>query len=202
MYTKIPFPNNFESYNLSTTILGDIVLKSDFIVSVSFSPLDRYLAIGTRGGVLAIWRYTGAVRDLRTLGKRENALTNNANSNNNSNNNNNNGFSEMAITQAAAHSHHSLATATSAEDWELYSKVSLSSSIHEIEWSCGQGTLCVIADEGVLVLSESILRQGQCGELSILQVSSNEVSIHIGLSVPPWIEATGLLIKGYLIIIT
>jgi hypothetical protein len=175
------------SYNLSLSILGDIVQKSDFIVTVSFSPLDRYLAIGTRGGVLAIWRFIGASRDLRAKKDISSILEGKESSTS----------SSSAASAAAANAglHHALPPPTSSDDWELYSKVSLSSSIHDIEWSTGQGTLCVIADEGVLVFSESILRSGQSGELSVLQTSSNEVSVQIGLS-SPWIEATGLLIKG------
>ena len=45
-----------ESYNLSLSAIEDID-RTDRVVCVSFSPVDRYLAIGTQMGVVAIWKY-------------------------------------------------------------------------------------------------------------------------------------------------
>eukprot|EP00605_Chrysophyceae_sp_TOSAG23-4_P001489 GSChrysophyteH1.ASY1.ANO1.1626.1 assembled CDS len=53
-----------ESYNLSLSALGGIVERSDKVISVAFGPLNRYLAVGTQGGVIGIWRFTGPSRDV------------------------------------------------------------------------------------------------------------------------------------------
>ena len=53
-----------ETYTLSLSSLGDIVDRSDKIISVAFGPLDRYLAIGTQGGLVAVWRFNGPIRDV------------------------------------------------------------------------------------------------------------------------------------------
>lgn len=51
-----------ENYNLSLSALGDMVERSDRIVSVAFNPIDRHLACGTEGGIIAIWKYVGGVK--------------------------------------------------------------------------------------------------------------------------------------------
>jgi intraflagellar transport protein 140 len=53
-----------ESYNLSLSACGDIVDRSDRVVTVVFGPLDRYLAVGTQGGVVAVWKFNGPIRDV------------------------------------------------------------------------------------------------------------------------------------------
>ena len=52
------------SYNLSLSALGNIVERSDKVISVAFGPLDRHLCIGTQGGCIGIWKFTGPSRDL------------------------------------------------------------------------------------------------------------------------------------------
>lgn len=53
-----------ESYNISLNqALGDSVDKSDRVACVAYSPIDRYLAVGTQMGLVAIWRFIGNVRD-------------------------------------------------------------------------------------------------------------------------------------------
>ena len=53
-----------EAYNLSLSVLGDLVDRGDRVVAVGFSPVDRYLAIGTMNGVVAVWRFTGDARNV------------------------------------------------------------------------------------------------------------------------------------------
>jgi WD40 repeat protein len=53
-----------ESYNLSLSAIGDIIDRSDRVVCVSFGPLDRYLAVGTQMGVVAMWKFNGPIRDV------------------------------------------------------------------------------------------------------------------------------------------
>ena len=53
-----------ESYNLSLSAVGDILDRSDHVVCLSFGPLDRYLAVGTHCGVVAVWKYNGPIRDV------------------------------------------------------------------------------------------------------------------------------------------
>jgi hypothetical protein len=54
-----------ESYNLSmNNALGKLMDRSDRVVCVTFSPVDRYLAVGTQLGIVAIWRFTGQPRDV------------------------------------------------------------------------------------------------------------------------------------------
>ncbi len=57
-----------ETYNISLSALGDMVERGDRVVAVAFSPIDRYLAIGTKGGVIAIWKFTGQPRDVSLKG--------------------------------------------------------------------------------------------------------------------------------------
>ena len=53
-----------ESYNLSLSALGNMVERTDKVITVAFGPLDRYLAVGTQGGIIGMWRYTGPSRDV------------------------------------------------------------------------------------------------------------------------------------------
>jgi intraflagellar transport protein 140 len=50
-----------ENYNLSLQLVGDIVDRNDRVFCVAFSPIDRYLAVGTQTGILVIWRYSARV---------------------------------------------------------------------------------------------------------------------------------------------
>jgi hypothetical protein len=52
-----------ENYNLSLSALGDLVDRSDVVVQVAFSAMDRYLAVGTVQGIVAMWKYNGPTRD-------------------------------------------------------------------------------------------------------------------------------------------
>eukprot|EP01038_Epipyxis_sp_PR26KG_P011964 gene11964-16014_t len=54
-----------ESYNISlmSALGGDGVEKNDKVACVSFSPIDRHLAVGTIQGVVIIWKYAGLSRD-------------------------------------------------------------------------------------------------------------------------------------------
>jgi intraflagellar transport protein 140 len=56
-----------ESYNLSLSVASDIVDKLDCVCVVAFSPLDRYLAIGTVMGVVVMWKFIGAARDATSI---------------------------------------------------------------------------------------------------------------------------------------
>jgi hypothetical protein len=59
-----------ESYNISlVTALGDSVEKSDKVACVGFSPIDRYLAVGTMFGLVAIWKFVGVNRDFSSTSK-------------------------------------------------------------------------------------------------------------------------------------
>ena len=147
-----------ESYNLSLSAFGSIVERNDKVLTVSFGPLDRYLAIGTQGGVIGMWRYTGPSRDVS--GSR------------------------------------SATIATTSADWELFYKTQLPSPIHQLSWHGGQGTVAAVTDDGAVVLAETKLSSGMCGELYILQISSNEVSIHIKGTQESWVQNTGLTVRG------
>jgi len=49
-----------ESYNLSmNNALGKLMDRSDRVVCLAFSPVDRYLAVGTATGIVAIWKFSG-----------------------------------------------------------------------------------------------------------------------------------------------
>jgi intraflagellar transport protein 140 len=54
-----------DSYNISLhNALGGFIERSDRVSVVAFYPVERYLAVGTAAGILAIWKYVGVVRDL------------------------------------------------------------------------------------------------------------------------------------------
>ena len=48
-----------ENYNISLSGLGDIFDRADCASAVCFNPIDRYLAIGTEGGVIAMYKFCG-----------------------------------------------------------------------------------------------------------------------------------------------
>ncbi len=152
-----------ESYNLSLSAVGDIVERSDRVISVAFGPLDRYLAVGTQDGVIAIWKFNGPIRDVR--GSR------------------------------------STVPPTSSSDWELYYATKLPSPIHQLSWHDGQGTLGAVTDEGAVIFTESIMQNGICGNVSVTQAKSDELTVNfesllhrneiINIS-----QKVGFLIKG------
>jgi len=55
-----------ESFNISlSNALGGFVDRSDRVVCVSFSPIDRYLAMGTQAGIVGVWKFIGTGRNVR-----------------------------------------------------------------------------------------------------------------------------------------
>lgn len=56
-----------ESYNISlVSALGSFAERSDVVSSVSFSPIDSYLAVGTRQGLIIVWKFSGPLRELQS----------------------------------------------------------------------------------------------------------------------------------------
>jgi len=144
-----------ESYNLSLSMVGDAVDRSDRVMVVAFSPMDRYLAVGTRMGMIIIWKYNSILKTSKE-------------------------GSGSGIAQG---------------DWELHYKTSLNSPVRNILWSHGQGTLMAVTDSGAIILSEAVMQQGMCGRLSVVQVSTMHVSVHLDLD-DAWIENTRILVRG------
>jgi intraflagellar transport protein 140 len=52
-----------------------------------------------------------------------------------------------------------------------------------------------MTDTSSIVLSEALMQKGQCGLLSVIQVSTMHVSVHLGTD-DAWIENTRLLVRG------
>ena len=144
------------SYNLSLSALGNIVERSDKVISVAFGPLDRHLAVGTQGGCIGIWKFVGGARDIS--GSR------------------------------------SVTLPTSNDDWELFYKTALPSPVHELNWYTGQGTLGAVTDDGAVILSETIMHSGMCGDLFVVQANSHDVNIHVNNDV--WTESTDMVVRG------
>ena len=72
----------------------------------------------------------------------------------------------------------------------------MSSPVHQLSWYGGQGTVAVVTDEGVTVLTETITRCAMCGSLAVIQTDSHTVSIHITGTPTVWTENTDMLIQG------
>ena len=79
---------------------------------------------------------------------------------------------------------------------QLHYKVTMPSPVHQLSWYGGQGTVAVVTDEGVTVLTETVMRCGMCGSLAVIQTDSHTVSIHITGSPTIWTENTDMLIQG------
>lgn len=56
--------------------------------------------------------------------------------------------------------------------------------------------LAAVTEDRVIVLSESVMHSSMCGDLSIVQTTNCEVSIHLGGMPESWIEDTSLVVKG------
>jgi WD40 repeat protein len=55
-----------ENYNISLKAsLGGFVDRSDRLSTMAFNPVDRSLSVGTNMGIVAVWRFNGAMRDLK-----------------------------------------------------------------------------------------------------------------------------------------
>lgn len=147
-----------ENYNLSLTSAGgDLISRNDYVYTLAYSPVDRYLVVGTGNGVMIVWKFNGSIREFN--GNKSNVV------------------------------------ATSAQDWEVYYKTTLPSGIFQLSWYRGQGVIAVITDDGVQTLTESVITNGFCDDLSVCQLNSHEVSIHIDES-RPFREHLNMIIRG------
>jgi len=158
-----------ESYNLSMShALGRLMDRSDRVVCLAFSPVDRYLAVGTAIGIVAVWKFTGAPRDVSMP----------------------TGNGKQQQQQQAP------PPPTAAANWDLLFRIHLNSPILQLAWHGGRGCLGCVTEDGTVVLNESILHSQMCGDLSVVQVSSQEVSLHIGCSLDPIVVNTGMQMRG------
>jgi intraflagellar transport protein 140 len=55
--------------------------------------------------------------------------------------------------------------------------------------------MVAMTDTSSVILSEALMQKGQCGLLSVIQVSTMHVSVHLGTE-DAWIENTRLLVRG------
>ena len=83
----------------------------------------------------------------------------------------------------------------STSDWELCFNVAMESSVRHLEWSFGQGTLTIMTETGVRILTEAIMQSGMCGELVVQQTSRDMVAINaVGESA--FTFDVGILVRG------
>lgn len=54
--------------------------------------------------------------------------------------------------------------------------------------------MAVVTEDGVTILTETVMRCGLCGPLRVIQTDTHEVSIHVGQQM--WVERTNLLVQG------
>lgn len=149
-----------ESYNISlASSLGGFIDRTDRACYVAFSPIDRYLAVGTHLGVVAVWKFIGSSRDISSSAK-------------------------------------ATPPSTSSQDWELVFRTSLGSQVLQMSWAVGGGSLCVVTEEGAVVLNESIIQSKICGDLTVVQETAHEVSIHHLGSAEANSIHTGIQIRG------
>eukprot|EP01036_Dinobryon_divergens_P023347 gene23347-31681_t len=108
----------------------------------------------TQAGLVAIWKYMGVSRDLAA------------------------GSKASASTSSAI-------LPSSAADWEIIFRYNLKSCILQLCWHGGHGTVAAVTHEdGTFILNESVLHSAMAGDVTVVQVSSVEVSVHIALSEP------------------
>jgi intraflagellar transport protein 140 len=163
-----------ENYNLSLSVLGDIVERSDRIVSVAFNPIDRFLACGTQGGIIAIWKFVGGLKPAET-GPSEEEL-------------------EDRVRAGGRRSPPS-SGGNPGSDWELCFNSAMESPVQSLAWSHGQGTLTIVTDTGVRILSEAIMQSGMCGDVVVQQTSRDMVVVNtVGESA--FTFEVGILIRG------
>ena len=71
----------------------------------------------------------------------------------------------------------------------------MNSPIRSLNWSTSSGTVVVVTETSAVILSEALMQTGMCGDLSIIQVSTMHVSVHLKMD-DVWIENTRLLVRG------
>jgi len=56
---------NDETYIITLTSAG--LERSSRVASVAFNPLQRYLAVGTRDGIIAMWQFMGDYQNAKLV---------------------------------------------------------------------------------------------------------------------------------------
>ena len=64
----------------------------------------------------------------------------------------------------------------------------------QLAWHGGKGVLACVTEDSTVVLNESVMHAYMSGELSVVQVSSQEVSLHIAGSLDPIVVSTSRVI--------
>lgn len=159
-----------ENYNLSLSVLGDIVERSDRIVSVAFNPIDRYLACGTQGGIITIWKYVGGLKPA-------------ADSVTSEERNEHNGRRSPSAGSGGS------------SNWELCFNSAMDSPVQQLCWSNGQGTLTIVTETGVRILSEAIMQSGMCGDIVVQQTSRDMVVVNT-VGEGAFTFDVGILVRG------
>jgi intraflagellar transport protein 140 len=78
---------------------------------------------------------------------------------------------------------------------QLHYSTTINTPVRSILWSSSQGTMIVNAENSTIVLSEAVMQLGRCGSLSVVQLSTMHVSVHVGTD-EDWIENTRILVRG------
>ena len=79
--------------------------------------------------------------------------------------------------------------------WQLHYSTNINTAVNSILWSNTEGVLLCNAENSTIVLAETVMQMGKCGDLSVVQVSTMHVSIHVGTE-DEWIENTRILVRG------
>ena len=162
-----------ENYVLSLGAAG--VSRGDKATAVAFNPLQRYLAVGTQGGKVAMWRFIGEYSGKKAAGG---------------------GGAGGALDDAAAAKGGKGAGAardklgaavktTTAADWEPMPPASVGagdggadSRIGLLAWGPRQGLLAAAVDDGCSLLGETVLHRLLSPHgVAALQLSSDAVRI-------------------------
>ncbi len=162
-----------ESYNISlNTALGDHISRSDRVSCVAFSPVDRYLGVGTAMGLIAIWKFTGFIRDVSSTRTMVAPTT----------------TSDWQVKN----SYFILSgPQLKLNVIQLIFKCALSSPVVQLSWFGGRGVLAASTEDGAVILNESVMHATMCGDLFVMQTSSSEIAVLTASSSSPNILNSG-----------
>lgn len=68
--------------------------------------------------------------------------------------------------------------------------------IQQLAWYGGKGCLACTTEDGTFIFQESLLHSRMCGDLSVIQINTTELSVHIAGSLDPQLVNTGMQIRG------
>ena len=169
--------------NFVLTLHGAGMERRERAVSVAFNPVQRYVAVGTKDGGVAMWKFVGGYTNDED--DSDNDYDDDADDNGN----------------LGKKKNRNSASITGSSQWKAMPHSQIQGPITHLTWGPGQGLLAASTDFGTTILSETVLHRCLRDGCAAIQINNDTVSIEDreggGSVIHTGINVKGVVVDGH-----